>query len=241
MLVVLFALVQLLEFVLLRKWVSAIGAQGTAFAGGALKTRIIELAFELKAKVKQVYLIPNGPWKWHQVYSVGDGSIAIPAAAIETLSRPEMDATVVGLIAWVRAGNDRKLTVMKALGGFAVFAVGYRLSGLLGPLGTILLVRYSWIALLVLIAHEAGRLVRKGDILILKALRAPDSLVTSIVKLERLRLNAPDVQLKKRLASIAKEAGLDHEKLTALLAQPDGPLDRYPIPEGTPGELAVLA
>jgi len=86
MLVVLFAIVQLLEFVLHRKWLSATGAKGTAVTGGALKTRIFELALELKAKVKQVYLIPDGPWKWRQVYSVGDGSIAIPAAAIETLS-----------------------------------------------------------------------------------------------------------------------------------------------------------
>src|SRR5262249_31154221 len=165
----------------------------------------------------------------------------IPAVAIKTLSRPEMDATVVGLITWVRAGNDWKLTAMKALGGFAIFAVGYRLNGLLGPLGTILLVRYSWIALLVQIEHEAGRMVRKGDILTLKALHAPESLVTSIVKLQRLQLHAPDAQLKKRLASIAKHAALDDAKLATLLTEPEGALDRYPVPEGTPGELAVIA
>jgi hypothetical protein len=241
MLVVLFAIVQLLEFLLHRKWLSATGAKGTLVAGGALKTRILELAFELKAGVKRVYLIPDGPWKWRQVYSVGDGSMAIPAAAIETLSRREMDAAVVGLITWVRAGNDRKLIAMKSLGAFAIFVAGYAFNGSLGPLGTVLFVRYSWIVLDVQLALKAARMERKGDLLTLKALHAPDALLRSIIKLERLRLHAPDAQLKKRLASIAKQAGLDDANLATLLAEPEGPFDRYPVPEPAPGELAVVA
>jgi hypothetical protein len=72
------------------------------------------------------------------------------------------------------------------------------------------------------------------------AARVQDGLITSIVKLERMRLHAPYVVSRKRLESIAKQAAVDEATLTALMQQPDGTQDRD-IPPLSPSELAVVA
>src|SRR5439155_11006524 len=125
MLVVLFSLVLLLEFVLFRTSLSAAGAAGARVTSGPLKDRVMELAGMMKVKVRRIYLIPENPWKWSDAYSVGDGSLAIPAIVLQKLSRREVDAMIQRRIVWLHLGNDRKLVFARIAGMFGVFFVAY--------------------------------------------------------------------------------------------------------------------
>jgi Zn-dependent protease with chaperone function len=230
-----------LQFWFLHNLLHALRIGGLKVAEGELRERVFALAAKANARLLRFCVIPEGAWKSVHVLTTGDRSLLIAQPVIDQLSRAEVDAIIAHELAHMRLRHRAWAILQVVACAVAVFFVETRIPREQGLI-VILVLMTGLLAGIVWINSYRRQADYSADQFAVKLIENPESLITAILRLDRLRgcplyWSLPEELLfghtsaVGRVNAIALPNGVSKDRLAQLIAiKPVESIDPYPIP-----------
>lgn len=227
--VLLMAVAIVVALVCLNRVQATQGIQPEAITHGVFRERVFALARDAGVELKGLYLLPNDKSRLANAMAATGRNVYISERLMENLSKPEMDAIVAHELAHLKAKHPARLLwlpLVIATPLLLALILGGRAIGLPEwshfPIGVVV-VMLSMTALL----RRFERTADKGAVAVT---HNPEAFITGMAKVTALNklpldwdkasgrlLTHPST--RERIDSIAKQAGIELERVEAILAQ----------------------